>query len=136
MRKANIIALSVFAIVLLAAATALWPAGAQAGPTAQSAPDTQPTFGSQTINPQTYTTGAALTLDLPVATGGNAPLTYTLSPAAPAGMIFFPLPSPHADRRSDHGASRHHLHADRHRRQWRHRYALVQHRRRRGLRHQ
>ena len=44
MRKTYIIALSILAITLLAAAIAFWPAGAQAGPTAHSAPDTQPSF--------------------------------------------------------------------------------------------
>ncbi len=49
--------------------------------------DTAPSFGTATIADQTYTNGVAIAdLLLPAATGGNAPLTYTLTP--PAGLTF------------------------------------------------
>ena len=44
------------------------------------APDTAPTFGTATIEAQFYTQGTAITpLTLPAATGGNAPIAYTLT---------------------------------------------------------
>ena len=44
-----------------------------------------PSFGVNTIADQTYTQSTAITtLTLPEATGGNIPLTYTLTPNAPA----------------------------------------------------
>ena len=47
-----------------------------------------PTFGDQTIAPQTYVQDTAIRpLALPVATGGNGRLTYALS-AIPAGLTF------------------------------------------------
>ena len=50
-----------------------------------------PSFGSTTIVGQEYTAGAAIAaLTLPAATGGDAPVTYSLSPALPAGLAFDP----------------------------------------------
>ena len=49
--------------------------------------DTQPSFTSPIPN-QTWTVGAVVNLTLPAATGGDAPLTYSLSPALPAGLSF------------------------------------------------
>ena len=50
--------------------------------------DTAPAFAAgATIAAQTYTQGTAITpLTLPVATGGNNGITYTLTPALPAGL--------------------------------------------------
>ena len=50
--------------------------------------DIAPAFAaSATIDDQTYTQGVPITnLTLPVATGGNGPTTYTLTPALPAGL--------------------------------------------------
>ena len=46
-----------------------------------------PDFGSKTVADQTYRVGLAITdLTLPAATGGNGDLTYTLTPALPAGL--------------------------------------------------
>ena len=53
------------------------------------AADLTPTFGTQTIANQTYTVGQDIgTVTLPAASGGNAPLTYSLSPTLPAGLTF------------------------------------------------
>ena len=49
--------------------------------------DTQPTFPNPIPN-QTWTVGVVVNLTLPAATGGDAPLTYSLSPALPAGLAF------------------------------------------------
>ena len=50
--------------------------------------DTQPTFGAASIANQNYTTGQVVSLPaLPAATGGNAPLAYSLS-KPPAGLTF------------------------------------------------
>ena len=55
------------------------------------ASDTGPRFGSQTIDNKIYIANVDyVLLTLPAATGGNAPLTYTLSPALPAGLFFDP----------------------------------------------
>ena len=52
--------------------------------------DTAPTFGTATIEAQFYTQGTAITpLTLPAATGGEAPIAYTLTPAIP-GLTFNP----------------------------------------------
>ncbi len=51
-------------------------------------PDLAPTFGSDTINPQTYTVSAAVDVTLPAATGGDGTLNYTLAPALPDGLTF------------------------------------------------
>ena len=48
-------------------------------------------FGGATIADQRYTQNTAITpLTLPAATGGTAPLTYSLSPALPAALLFYP----------------------------------------------
>ena len=53
--------------------------GAAIGPV-----DGAPTFAPETINNQTYTVDTAIPeLNLPDATGGNEPLTYTLTPEVP-----------------------------------------------------
>ena len=50
-----------------------------------------PDFGAATIAAQSYTQDTAISpLTLPAATGGTAPLTYSLSPALPAGLSFNP----------------------------------------------
>ena len=51
--------------------------------------DTQPSFAAGSgLGNQTYTVGAAISaLTLPEASGGNSPLTYSLSPAVP-GLTF------------------------------------------------
>ena len=51
-------------------------------------PDFLPTFGTDTINPQTYTVGTAFSVTLPEASDGDPPLTYTLTPALPDGLTF------------------------------------------------
>ena len=51
--------------------------------------DTSPDFGTITIPDITATVNQAITsVTLPAATGGNKPLTYSLTPALPAGMSF------------------------------------------------
>ena len=53
--------------------------------------DATPSFGTATIDAQSYTQGTAITtLTLPAATGGNGVLTYALGarPALPAGLSF------------------------------------------------
>ena len=50
--------------------------------------DQMPSFGD-TVADQTYKEGTAITtLQLPAATGGNAPLTYSISPAVGNGLSF------------------------------------------------
>ncbi len=47
------------------------------------------TFGSATIAPQNYSTGAPITLlTLPEASGGNPPLSYSIVEALPDGLTF------------------------------------------------
>ena len=60
---------------------------------AAAAADTPPTFSVTSITAQTFTVGTAVDLTLPVATGGNAPYTYTLvqgllAPPLPDGLTF------------------------------------------------
>ena len=50
-------------------------------------PPTVLTFTPSTVADQTFTVGEAVNLTLPIATGGTAPYTYTLSPL-PAGLSF------------------------------------------------
>ena len=56
--------------------------------------DSQPSFGSSTVDDQTWTQNVAITsLTLPAATGGDGTITYTLArtsgtPALPPGMSF------------------------------------------------
>ena len=53
------------------------------------AADTAPDFGTNTVPSQSYVKGLAIdTLQLPTATGGNGALTYSLTPALPAGLTF------------------------------------------------
>ena len=53
------------------------------------APGGPPSFGAATIAEQRYTQNTAIPpLTLPQATGGTAPLVYSLSPALPAGLSF------------------------------------------------
>ena len=54
------------------------------------AADLTPAFAQGTaIDDQSWTAGTAIgTLQLPAATGGNAPLTYSLSPTLPTGVTF------------------------------------------------
>ena len=54
----------------------------------QPVSDTEPSFGAQGIANQTYTVGTTITpLVLPAATGGDSPLTYSLTPTVP-GLEF------------------------------------------------
>ena len=54
-----------------------------------SASNNSPSFGTSTIPGQSYMQNTAITtVTLPAATGGDGTLTYTLSPAAPAGLTF------------------------------------------------
>ena len=51
--------------------------------------DNTPSFGSSTITDKVYVKDAAITtVTLPAATGGDTPLTYSLSPALPTGLSF------------------------------------------------
>ncbi len=54
--------------------------------------DSMPDFGGETIDDQEYIAGTAINLPvtLPDATGGNAPLTYNITPALPTGLNFTP----------------------------------------------
>ena len=57
--------------------------------TVVAAADTAPSFGSGTIADQSLTQNSAMTsLTLPAATGGNGTLSYSISPALPAGLTF------------------------------------------------
>ena len=65
--------------------------GGYAGVTASVAVSLEPapSFGTQTVADQTYSQDLAITtLNLPEATGGDTPLTYTLTPTPPAGLVF------------------------------------------------
>ena len=65
--------------------------GGYAGVTASVAVSLEPmpSFGTQTVADQNYNQDLAITtLNLPEATGGDTPLTYTLTPTPPAGLIF------------------------------------------------
>ena len=56
---------------------------------AVAAEDTAPSFGSSTIADLSLTQNAAMTaVTLPEATGGNGTLSYSISPALPAGLSF------------------------------------------------
>ena len=53
------------------------------------AQDTAPSFGGVTEPDHTYLQGATITNErLPLASGGNGALTYTLNPPAPFGLVF------------------------------------------------
>ncbi len=48
-----------------------------------------PSFGGLTVGDQDYRVGTPVAdLTLPAATGGDAPLSYSISPALPAGLVF------------------------------------------------
>ncbi len=49
-----------------------------------------PTFSGETISDKEYVTDTAITETLPVAVGGDGALTYSITPALPAGLIFTP----------------------------------------------
>ena len=54
-----------------------------------NAANTAPTFGGESIAPQTYTEDASIgTVTLPSATGGNGALTYAIAPTLPTGLTF------------------------------------------------
>ncbi len=75
--------------VVLVAATGLFGACDSLNPFSpgDDDTDTQPTFPNPIPN-QTWTVGVVVNLTLPAANGGDAPLTYSLSPALPAGLAF------------------------------------------------
>ena len=50
--------------------------------------DTPPSFEGQTIVDPIFEVGRVKTVTLPAASGGNTPLTYTLSPALPANLTY------------------------------------------------
>ena len=77
-------------LIGLAAATALFLAGCTGGvPSPAKKPDTAPSFAGSVAD-QTYAVGEVIEpLALPVATGGNGALSYTLVPAVP-GLTFTP----------------------------------------------
>ena len=52
--------------------------------------DALPSFGTAAVAAQIYTVGVAVdpVLQLPAASGGNEPLSYTLAPALPNGLTF------------------------------------------------
>ena len=56
--------------------------------------DTAPAFGTATITAQTFMQDTAVDLTLPIATGGNGAITYTLTGALPAGLTFDGTASP------------------------------------------
>ncbi len=52
-----------------------------------AAADLEPSFGGATVSDQSYTAGTAIAaLTLPLATGGDGTLRYSLTPAAPSGL--------------------------------------------------
>ena len=53
-----------------------------------SRPITSITFSPSEIADQTFTVGTTVSLNLPSATGGTAPYTYTLTPDPPEGLAF------------------------------------------------
>ncbi len=55
-------------------------------------PDLAPSFGTDTIDPQTYTRNTAISVTLPAATGGDPPLSYTIENQEP--QILTPLNLP------------------------------------------
>ncbi len=50
--------------------------------------NSMPDFGSEMITDKEYFTGTAVTETLPVATGGNPPVTYSITPDLPVGLNF------------------------------------------------
>ena len=71
--------------VVLAAATGLLGACNSLNPFSPGGRDGHAAVVHESVPNQTWTVGAAVNLTLPAATGGDAPLTYSLSPALPAG---------------------------------------------------
>ena len=66
----------------------LCPVGTDTTDCTADPPDTSPTFGARTVPDQTYKVGTSITrLTLPVASSGNAPLRYSLTPGVP-GLSF------------------------------------------------
>ena len=53
--------------------------------------NTAPTFGAATIDAQTYVVGTGINVILPIATGGDGDLVYTLTPLPPEGLTFDPV---------------------------------------------
>ena len=54
--------------------------------------DGAPSFPADAVGAQTYAKGTAITrLGLPAATDGNTPLTYSLTPALPDGLVLDPV---------------------------------------------
>ncbi len=63
--------------------------GPPSDPATATPKDVFPTFGDQTIADLNFDENTAIdTLVLPMATGGNAPLTYAISPGLPSGLTF------------------------------------------------
>ena len=58
--------------------------------TVDNTTDALPSFGTAAVAAQIYTVGVAVdpVLQLPAASGGNEPLSYTLTPALPNGLTF------------------------------------------------
>ncbi len=58
--------------------------------TVDNTTDALPSFGTAAVAAQIYTVGVAVdpVLQLPAASGGNEPLSYTLAPALPNGLTF------------------------------------------------
>ena len=72
---------SLVASIVVASLVALL-IGCDEGPS--QPPDTEPSFGTERVQNQAFTVGMAIApLALPAATGGNAPLTYSLTPNVP-----------------------------------------------------
>ena len=90
------------------------PAGPFVPPTPTPTPAPDLSFGGSSIDDQSYTQDTAIsTLNLPAATGGSGSITYSLSPALPAGLSFDA--SARTDHRHAHGGhGRDHLQLHRH----------------------
>ena len=72
-------------LLVVSVAEAFLLVGCEEGPGTKIEPDRKPSFGSQAIANQTYTTGSMINaLVLPAATGGDSPLTYNLAPNVPS----------------------------------------------------
>ena len=94
--------------------------------------DTAPAFAVASLNAQTFTVGTAITaITLPVATGGEGIIAYTLTPALPAGLTYT-ANCPHHHRQSERHLDGDDVHLDGRRRGrqhcgQRHRHADLQH---------
>ena len=60
-------------------------------PSATTPPSPPLAFKPPTVANQTFTVGQAVRLQLPAATGGTRPYSYTLTPQLPAGLYFDPV---------------------------------------------